>query len=52
VPIHESPYVLIGSLDQITEELVKRRQEFGATYFTWNEPEMERLAPVVRRLAA
>jgi probable F420-dependent oxidoreductase len=48
----ESPYALIGSLDQITEELVKRRQEFGATYFTWNEPEMERMAPVVRRLAA
>jgi probable F420-dependent oxidoreductase len=48
----ESPYALVGSLDHITEGLMKRRQEFGATYFTWNEPEMEMMAPIVRRLAA
>ncbi len=48
----ESPYALVGSLDHMIEGIMKRRQEFGATYFTWNEPEMERMAPVVRRLAA
>ena len=47
-----SPYALLGSVDQITESLMKRRQEFGATYFTWNEPEMEKMAPIVKRLAA
>ena len=47
----ESPYALVGSLDHITEGLLKRRQEFGATYFTWNEPEMEKMAPIVERLA-
>ncbi len=52
VELLESPYVLIGSIDQVADGLMKRREEFGATYFTWNEPEMERMAPVVRRLAA
>ena len=47
----ESPYALIGSLDQIAEGILERRQEFGATYFTWNESEMEKMAPIVRRLA-
>jgi len=48
----ESPYALVGSLDQIAEGLLKRRHEFGATYFTWNESEMEKMAPIVGRLAA
>jgi probable F420-dependent oxidoreductase len=47
----ESPYALVGSVDHIAEGLLKRRQEFGATYFTWNEPEMEKMAPIVGRLA-
>jgi probable F420-dependent oxidoreductase len=48
----ESPYALVGSVDEIAHEVLQRRQQFGATYFTWNESEMEHLAPVVRRLAA
>jgi probable F420-dependent oxidoreductase len=48
----ESPYALVGSLDHITETLMKRRRDFGATYFTWNESDMESMAPIVRRLAA
>jgi probable F420-dependent oxidoreductase len=48
----DSPYALIGSVDGITDGILKRRREFGATYYTWNEPEMEKMAPIVRRLAA
>lgn len=47
----KSPYALVGTLDHITEGILERRREFGATYFTWNESEMEKMAPIVRRLA-
>jgi probable F420-dependent oxidoreductase len=46
----QSPYALVGSVDGIVDRLRQRHEEFGATYFTWNEPDMEALAPVVRRL--
>ncbi len=47
----ESPYALIGSADSIAEELVARREEYGASHFVWNESELETMAPVVKRLA-
>ena len=46
----QSPYALVGSVDTIVNTLQQRHEEFGATYFTRNEPDMEALAPVVRRL--
>jgi probable F420-dependent oxidoreductase len=46
----ESPYALVGSVDAIADELVRRREQYGASYFLWNEPELETMAPVVKRL--
>jgi hypothetical protein len=49
--ILESPYVLIGSVDQIIENLQTRRARWGISYFTIFEPYMDAFAPVVAQLA-
>jgi probable F420-dependent oxidoreductase len=49
--ILQSPYVLIGSVDQMTEDLQTRREHWGMSYFTIFEPYVSAFAPVVARLA-
>ena len=45
------PLALIGTLDQMVEELQWRRQEYGISYFSVEADCWEALAPVVARLA-
>lgn len=45
------PYVLIGTVDQICEDLLARRDQYGISYVTVFEKNMEALAPVIARLA-
>jgi len=45
------PHALMGSVDAICEELERRREEFGLSYFTIGDDQMEAFAPVVARLA-
>ena len=47
----ESPFVLLGSLDQIVEALRRRRDRWGLSYYVVMEPALEAFAPVVARLA-
>lgn len=49
--ILESPYVLVGSIDQMVEVLHARRQRWGISYYVTHEFSMDALAPVVARLA-
>jgi len=46
-----SPIALIGTVDQIIERLVERRERFGFSYVVVHEAEMEAFAPVVAALA-
>ena len=46
----ESPFVLIGTVEEIIETLQVRRERFGISYATIQEG-MEEFAPVVARLA-
>lgn len=48
--ILQAPYVLIGTEDQICEQLITRRERFGLSYITLFEQSMEAMAPVVKRL--
>ena len=48
--ILESPYVLIGTVDQQVEDLQARRERWGISYYVIFEPHMEALAPVVAKL--
>lgn len=45
-----SPYVLIGTLDQICEQVLALRQQYGISYLTVSQPQMETFAPVMTRL--
>jgi len=47
----EMPPVLIGTVEEVCEILVRRREELGVNYWVIHEPEIEAFAPVVARLA-
>jgi hypothetical protein len=49
--ILQSPYVLIGTVDQLVEDLQARRARWGISYYVIFEPYMEAFAPIVARLA-
>jgi hypothetical protein len=46
-----SPHVWLGTVEQICESLVERRERWGVSYWTVPEAVVERAAPVVERLA-
>lgn len=47
----EHPHALIGSVGEIADQLVARRERFGISYVTVGVAAMEAFAPVVERLA-
>jgi probable F420-dependent oxidoreductase len=47
----EMPSVLIGPVDQISEQLQARRDRYGFSYLVVSDEDMEAFAPVVDRLA-
>ncbi len=47
----DSPAVLLGTVDDIVESLLQRRERFGFSYIVVLEPIMEAFAPVVERLS-
>jgi probable F420-dependent oxidoreductase len=49
--ILQSPYVLIGNVDQLVEDLQARRERWGISYYVVFEPYIEAFASVVARLA-
>ena len=49
--ILQSPYALIGTVDQLVEELQARRMRWGLSYFVTHEPYVNALARFVARLA-
>ena len=49
--ILESPYVLIGTVEQVVEALRARRERWSISYYVIFEPYIDAFAPVVARLA-
>ena len=47
----EVPLVLIGTVEEICDDLVRRREAYGFSYWTVRGDAMESFAPVVERLA-
>lgn len=45
------PHALIGPVDQICDELVRRREAYGTSYVTVGDGNIDAFAPVVARLA-
>ncbi|MDZ7728526.1 MAG: TIGR03621 family F420-dependent LLM class oxidoreductase [Dehalococcoidia bacterium] len=48
----ESPFLLIGTIDQMAAKLQRLRDEFGITYFVAFEGALESLTPVIERIRA
>tara|TARA_A100001037_G_scaffold252967_1_gene237250 strand:- start:688 stop:1653 length:966 start_codon:yes stop_codon:yes gene_type:complete len=44
------PHTLFGSVDSICEEIERRREKYGISYFTVGEDNLEAFAPVVARM--
>ncbi|WP_031485956.1 LLM class F420-dependent oxidoreductase [Streptomyces bicolor] len=44
------PIGLVGTLEEITEQVLTRRERYGFSYLTVLEPYMEAFAPVIERL--
>lgn len=49
--ILKSPYVLIGTVDEMVEDLQARRKRWDISYYVVHEPYTEAFAPVVARIA-
>jgi probable F420-dependent oxidoreductase len=48
--ILQSPHVLLGTTDQLVEDLIAYRERWGISYFIVFEPYLDAFAPVVSRL--
>ena len=46
-----SPYVLYGTIAQLRETLLRRREQLGISYYVWRVKHVERMAPLVEALA-
>jgi probable F420-dependent oxidoreductase len=46
----ETPFLLIGTAEEMAEQLVHARERYGFSYITVHEPYMEAFAPVIERL--
>ncbi len=49
--IEESPFALIGTADQLVDDLLRRRQRWGFSYVIVGAEDVESFAPVVAELA-
>lgn len=47
----DHPHALVGSVEEICDQLVKRREEYGISFITVGGAAMDAFAPVVDRLA-
>ena len=47
----DNVHILVGTVDQIVEDLQMRREQFGISYITARDHDMNDFAPVVARLA-
>jgi alkanesulfonate monooxygenase SsuD/methylene tetrahydromethanopterin reductase-like flavin-dependent oxidoreductase (luciferase family) len=46
----ETPFLLIGTLDQIEDQIRANRERFGFTHLTVHEPFLGTLGPLIERL--
>ena len=47
----EMPSIFIGPVDQIVDEMQKRRERYGISYYVVSDRSLEMVAPIVARLA-
>jgi probable F420-dependent oxidoreductase len=48
----DTPFLLIGTAEEIAQQLLERRDRYGFTFITVHEPYMAEFAPVIERVRA
>lgn len=48
--ILESPFLLLGTVEQMAEQVLANRERYGFTYYTVHGPYVDAFAPVIERL--
>jgi probable F420-dependent oxidoreductase len=48
----DTPFVLIGTVEEMAEQIIRNRERFGFSYYTVHGPYMEAFAPVIERVRA
>ncbi len=48
--ILETPFVVLGTVEQMAEQVLRNRERYGFTYYTVHGPYMETFAPVIERV--
>jgi probable F420-dependent oxidoreductase len=47
-----SPFMLIGTVEQLVEQILANRERYGFTYYTVHAPHRDAFAPVIERVRA
>ncbi len=45
------PHAAVGSVDEVCEELIRRREEFGFSYITVGDAHLDAFLPIIEKLA-
>jgi hypothetical protein len=48
----DTPFVLIGTEEEMAAQILRNRERFGFTYYTVHGPYMDAFAPVLERVRA
>lgn len=48
----ETPFMLIGTVEQMAEQILRNRERFGFTYYTVHGPYLDAFAPMIERVRA
>jgi hypothetical protein len=49
--LSDSPFVFVGTIEEIHEQLLRQRDELGITYYTVSQRHADQLVPLVTRIA-
>jgi probable F420-dependent oxidoreductase len=50
--ILETPFLFVGTIDEMAEQILRNRDRYGFTYYTVHEPYLDDFAPVIERVRA
>jgi probable F420-dependent oxidoreductase len=48
--ILENPFLFVGTIEQMAEQIIRNRDRYGFTYYTVHEPYLDAFAPVIDRV--
>lgn len=50
--ILETPFLFVGTIEEMAEQVIRNRDRYGFTYYTVHEPYLDEFAPVIEQVRA